>query len=143
MSLTSDYIVGLVDGEGSFTVYVRDPKDTAPRVRRVLVEPRFYLKLIAKDKIILENLRIFFECGAVYVQRDQRANHQLCYRYEVANREHLVRVIIPFFQKHILKFPSKRKDFLVFCKMMEIISNKRHLTPDGLQKLFELKQTMH
>ena len=113
------------------------------RKRRVLVEPRFYLKLIAKGKIILDHLQKFFGCGAVYVQRDRRKNHQLCYRYEVTNREHLVQIIIPFFQKNILKFPSKRKDFLVFCQMMKIMMDKGHLTDGGLQKLFELKQTMH
>ncbi len=48
-----DYIIGLVDGEGSFTAYVRNPKDRSKGKRRALVEPRFYLKLVSKDKRIL------------------------------------------------------------------------------------------
>ena len=59
----SDYIVGLVDGEGSFTVYIRNPDDRKTIKRRVKAEPRFYLKLIEKDKSILYKLKNFFGCG--------------------------------------------------------------------------------
>ena len=51
--ITEDYILGLIDGEGSFTVYIRNPNDNTPRKRRVRVEPRFYVKLIEEDKKIL------------------------------------------------------------------------------------------
>ena len=52
--ITPDYIVGLVDGEGSFTVYIRNIDDARVVKRRVVVEPKFYLKLIEKDKDILD-----------------------------------------------------------------------------------------
>ncbi len=87
MKITPDYITGLVDGEGSFTVYVKDPDSKKEVKRRVKAEPRFYLKLIEKDKDILYQLKDYFGCGNVYFQRDKRKNHQNCYRYEVANRE--------------------------------------------------------
>ena len=142
-NLNPDYIVGLVDGEGSFTVYVRDPELPHDSLRRVKVEPRFYIKLIEKDKEILDQLKQFFGCGSVYLQKDMRPNHQNCYRYEVYNREDIITKIIPFFKQNILKFPSKRKDFELFCEMMEIIQSNNHLTDQGIRKLFELKQQMH
>ena len=74
-----DYIIGLVDGEGSFTVYVRHPEKVS-LTRRVQIEPKFYLKLIEKDKEILYGLQKFFGCGSVYFQKDNRPNHQNCYR---------------------------------------------------------------
>lgn len=67
MQLTPDYIVGLVDGEGSFTVYIRNPEDSRERVRRVRAEAKFYVKLIEKDKEVLYRLREFFGCGNIYV----------------------------------------------------------------------------
>ncbi|MDP2664535.1 MAG: LAGLIDADG family homing endonuclease [bacterium] len=136
--LNPDYVIGLVDGEGSFTVYVRDPNTTKKVKRRVEIEPRFYLKLIEKDKKILYELKKFFRCGNVYFQRDQRENHQNCYRYEVANRKDLANIIIPFFRKYSLKLDSKKKDFKIFCKMMKKIGNGEHLTKSGLQLLFEM-----
>ena len=143
MELTPEYIVGLIDGEGSFTVYVRDPSDTRPRKRRVTVEPRFYLKLTEEDKPILDVLKKYFKCGNVYFQGDKRANHKDCYRYEVANQYDLQTIIIPFFIRHQPHFPSKARDFSVFCEMMRNIGRKEHLTHDGYRKLWKLKQTMH
>jgi hypothetical protein len=141
-NLTPEYIVGLVDGEGSFTVYVQDPK-SSHHARRVLVEPRFYIKLIERDKEILDKLQQYFGCGKVYFQKDTRKNHQNCYRYEVFNRNELSSVIVPFFKKYQLQFPSKRNDFEIFCEMLQLIEQKVHLTVNGLESLFQLKQRMH
>lgn len=141
--LSSDYIVGLVDGEGSFTIYIRNPDERKEIVRRVKAEPKFYLKLIEKDKDILYNLREFFGCGNVYFQRDKRLNHQNCFRYEVANRKDLENVIIPFFQKHQLQLKSKRKDFRIFCNLMKKIKKGEHLTKLGLRNLYKIKSKMH
>lgn len=143
MFMKPDYIVGLIDGEGSFTVYVRNPKDRKIRKRRVKVEPRFYVKLVAKDKVILDRLRKFFGCGNVYFQSDKRKNHQNCYRFEVAKRSDLLNKIIPFFRKYRLKFPSKRKDFEIFCTIMKVIQAKKHLTERDLIHLYNLKSQMH
>lgn len=140
---TPDYIVGLVDGEGSFTVYVRGQKISSGRTRRVNAEPRFYVKLVEKDKKILYQLKEFFGCGNVYFQGDRRTNHQQCYRYEVENRTHLEEVIIPFFREHTLQFPSKQKDFKIFCVLMEMMRAKTHLCEEGLAKMYRFKQDMH
>jgi hypothetical protein len=109
----------------------------------VLVEPRFYIKLIERDKEILDKLQQYFGCGKVYFQKDTRKNHQNCYRYEVFNRNELSSVIVPFFKKYQLQFPSKRNDFEIFCEMLQLIEQKVHLTVNGLESLFQLKQRMH
>lgn len=141
--LNSDYVTGLVDGEGSFTVYIRNLDLKKNVKRRVKAEPRFYLKLNEKDKSILYELKKFFGCGNVYFQIDKRKNHQNCYRYEVANRSDLEKIVIPFFKKHLLRLSSKIKDFRIFCKVIEKIRKGEHLTKSGLRKLYKLKQKMH
>ena len=141
--LNKDYVVGLADGEGSFTVYIRDTNKPSNVKRRVRVEPRFYLKLIEKDRSVLDELREFFGCGNVYFQRDNRKNHQHCYRFEVTNRKDLEEIIIPFFRRNKLKFPSKWKDFIIFCDLMNRIKKCEHLTDRGLKNLYLIKQEMH
>lgn len=141
--LTPDYIVGLVDGEGSFTVYVKNPDSAKQIMRRVRAEPKFYLKLIEKDKKILDELKRFFGCGNVYFQKDSRPNHQHCYRYEVVRRDDLEKIIIPFFRKHPLRFASKRKDFSLFCVLLKRMRRGEHLTKEGLKNLYQLKVNMH
>ena len=142
-NLNPNYIVGLVDGEGSFTVYIRDPDSRKKVKRRVVIEPKFYIKLVEKDKEILERVKQFFGCGSLYFQKDKRPNHQNCYRYEVYSQKDLTNVIIPFFKKNGLQFNSKRNDFEIFCKIMSDIQKGKHLTSDGLRRLFKLKQQMY
>ena len=143
MHLTEDYVVGLVDGEGSFTAFVRNLNQSTERIRRTRIEPRFYIKLIDKDRAVLDLLKSFFGCGSVYYQKDSRVNHQNCYRYEVFNREELNKIIIPFFKKHPLQFPSKAKDFEIFCEIMKAIEKEEHLTDKGLKRIYSLKEKMH
>jgi hypothetical protein len=141
--LNPDYIVGLVDGEGSFTVYIRNPNEKKTANRRVIVEPKFYLKLVEKDKKILYQLKKFFGCGNVYFQKDKRPNHQNCYRYEVFKWDDLERIIIPFFKENSLKLESKKKDFKIFCKIFRRLRRGEHHKKSGLKKLYQIKQQMH
>ncbi len=138
VQLSPDYIVGLVDGEGSFTFRI----NTNP-LRRNRMEPRFYLKLRAEDKSILDALQQFFGCGTVYIQRDQRPRHSLCYRFEVGSRSDLREKIIPFFKKFPLKSPSKQRDFSAFCEAMDIVLAGKHFSEEGLKALSAIKLTMH
>ncbi len=141
--LTPEYVAGLVDGEGSFTVYVRNPEAKVLRSRRVVVEPKFYLKLVERDKEVLYALADFFKCGSVYFQKDTRLNRQNCYRYEVCRWSDLTDVIIPFFRKHELRLVSKKNDFELFVATMSLLNEGVHKTASGLSQLFELKQRMH
>ncbi len=140
--LNVNYIIGLIDGEGSFTVYIYNGKNPN-RKRRVRIEPKFYVKLIEEDKSILYDLKKFFGCGHVYLQKDKRPNHKNCYRYEISKRDDLLNIIIPFFESNPVKFNSKKRDFHYFNKIMKSIKLKQHLTSSGLTKLYRLKQKMH
>lgn len=142
-TLNNNYIIGLIDGEGSFTVYIRNPGVPKTVKRRTMVEPKFYVKLIEEDKEILYRLKNFFGCGNVYFQKDNRPNHKNCYRYEVTKREDLEKVIIPFFKNNSLKLSSKIKDFKLFCELIKRISKKEHWTKSGLKKMYRIKQKMH
>mgnify|MGYP001611697546 CR=1 FL=1 len=138
MHCSPAYVVGLVDGEGSFTFRL----NTNP-ARRNTMEPRFYLKLQAEDKELLDALQRFFGCGKVYIQKDHRPRHSLCYRFEVGNRSDLREKIIPFFTRYPLQSPSKQRDFRAFCKAMTIVFAGTHFTKEGLKQLSAIKQTMH
>ncbi len=131
--LSKDYIVGLVDGEGSFSVRIPNAK------RRAKVELTFSLKLRHHDKEILEELKRFFDCGNVYIQRDKRENHSLCYRFEVHNKKEIIEKIIPFFEENPPKIQSRKLDFELFKQIAEL-SKQENL---DLEKIQNLKNKMH
>jgi len=136
--LTADYVVGLVDGEGSFAVHFNDSQR-----RRAKVEPRFCLKLRADDRCLLDELCEFFGCGKVYIQRDRRPNHSLCFRFEVSNRRMLLEKVIPFFEQHPLRSRSKKRDFDLFHQVLALIAQDAHRTNAGLETMQQLAAKMH
>src|SRR3989344_1897668 len=131
--LDKQYVLGLVDGEGSFNVRVNQTG------RRAKVELKFSLKLRHQDKEILDELQKFFGCGKIYIQRDKRENHSLCYRFEVQNKKEIIEKIIPFFEKNSPKIQSRKKDFELFKQIVELSQNNFI----DLEKIKNLKKQMH
>ena len=140
--LSADYVVGLTDGEGSFTVYPRPPGGCRGG-KSYKIECHYYVKLQEDDLIVLKKLKTFFGCGAIYFQRDKRENHTDCYRYEINHFEKIAEKVIPFFLKHKLQTKSKAKDFRLFCKIFKMVQKQQHFTEKGFAKIMDLKFQMH
>lgn len=140
-TLSADYIVGLTDGEGSFTVYLLPPKKEHGSVS-YRVQCRYYIKMREDELPLLEKVHTFWGCGKIYFQREYRKNQRNNYRFEIFNYELLKKVVVPFFQRHPLE--SKRiKDFQIFCKVLDLAIAKAHHAKDGLAKIARLKSQMH
>ncbi|MBI4155736.1 MAG: LAGLIDADG family homing endonuclease [Candidatus Zambryskibacteria bacterium] len=139
--LSADYIVGLTDGEGSFTVFLQAPKKEHGSINyRVLC--RYYIKMREDDLPLLKKVEQFWGCGKIYFQREYRENQHNNYRFEIFNYDSLRYVVVPFFKRHPLE--SKRiKDFELFCQILDLAMSKAHQTEDGLQKIMKLKSQMH
>ena len=131
--MEKEYVLGLVDGEGSFNVRVNRQR------RRARVELRFSLKLRHQDKEMLDELQRFFGCGKVYIQNDRRANHSLCYRFEVQNKKEIIEKIIPFFEQNPPKIQSRKRDFELFKQIAGLSKNDSV----DLKKIEELRSQMH
>lgn len=141
--LSADYIVGLTDGEGSFTAFVRPFRKGLTRYPRV--ECHYYIKLREDELPLLKEVKEFFGCGSVYFQKERRSNHRNCYRFEISNHQKIAEVIIPFFQKHPLHSAGRKKDFDLFCKIFKIVfeRNGRHLAEKEFERIKRLKLQMH
>ena len=139
--LSKNYIVGLTDGEGSFTIYLRPPrKEHGSKSYRV--ECHYYLKLREDDLPLLKKVRQFFGVGLVSFQRDRRLNHHHCYRYEATNLKDICEVIIPFFDANPLE-SKKMQDYRLFKKIVKAVVNKEHRTNKGFLRIKKWKEEMH
>lgn len=95
------------------------------------------------DLFLLRKVQKTLKCGAVYFQKEKRVNHSACYRYEVNTLKNLKEVIIPFFDKYPL-LGRKNKSFLVlFKEIVNLVSNNKHKTSEGINKIIKLKGTMN
>ena len=139
--LTPDYIVGLVDGEGFFSVSATISRPygwTCHSVRMV-----FGIKLNAEDGQILYDLQDWFGCGKVRFRKDDRKNFCDCLEYQVADGRSIRDIIIPFFQGHPLKFPKKVKSFQKFVAIAAMKERKEHLGERGFAKAKFLASQLH
>jgi hypothetical protein len=140
--LSPDYIVGITDGEGSFNICLRQ-RPTKSKAWNHKVECHYYIKMVKSEYPLLEEIRKTIGCGQLYFQKEKRKNHQDCYRFEVTGLKQIRERIIPFFQRHKLQSPNKRKDFELFCQIVGMAERKEHLSESGWLKMQKLKEAMH
>ena len=138
--VSNEYVVGLTDGEGCF--YVNIWKSDAYRAGYG-VQLHFHIKMQERDRQLLEKVRNTIGCGAVYFQKEQRANHCQCYRYTVSAQRDIQETVIPFFKKHPLQSASKAASFKIFCQIAERVRAGKHLTPEGIEAIRTLKTRMN
>jgi hypothetical protein len=139
--LSKDYIVGLTDGEGSFTAYIRPPRKEHG-AKNYRVECHYYIKLREDDLPLLKKVKQFFRVGRISLQKDNRLNHHNCYRYEATSLKAICEVIIPFFDANPLE-GAKVKDYLLFKKIVNAVLKKQHQMPYGLKQIIQWKREMH
>lgn len=133
MNLNAQWIVGFVDGEGSFHIGINKNQEMKLGVQ---VLPEFTVVQDEVDEQVLHALKAYFGCGVV------RKNHGTRLSYRVRGHQNLLHKIIPFFEKHQLK-TRKGVDFAKFRKVVLLMENKEHLNPDGVEKIREIQKTMN
>ncbi len=89
----------------------------------------YEINLHVKDIAILHSIRDFFGVGSVY----SSPNRSLCV-YRVNHIDDLINVIIPHFEDNPL-LTQKYSDFVLWSKVVNIISTKGHLTPTGFNTI--------
>ena len=133
------WIVGFVDGEGSFLVSLFRNKTTALGWQ---VFPEFIVTQGARSLKVLEMIRTFFGCGRVFVNRRSDNHHEHLYRYCVRSVRDLRERVVPFFERHLLK-TAKRLDFEKFVQVLRLMDQRVHLTEAGLTKIRAIAATMN
>jgi hypothetical protein len=135
----AQWVVGFVDGEGCFSVPMH-----RNRTCRIgwQVQPVFVVVQGQRSVDVLHRMEQFFGCG--HVGRNVRHdNHREdLYRYEVRRLSDLSDCIIPFFEVNPL-LTAKRGDFEKFVLVIRMMSQRRHLTVDGLRDIALIVQTMN
>ena len=143
--ISSDWVVGFVDGEGCFSLSLVKQAGGASRVGYKLgwqVNPRFAVTQGARSADVLHALRDFFGVGRVHRNRRHDNHKEDLYRYDVSRLIELSHVIIPFFERNPLR-TAKQSDFLAFSSCVQLLERRQHLHPEGLIRILELLQTMN
>lgn len=88
-----------------------------------------------RDEQLMKDIAEFFNCGSVYLNRET-------YVYRVVSLSNILNKIIPFYQKYPIH-GVKAKDFLDFVKVVELMKDNKHLTPEGVEEIKLIKSGMN
>jgi hypothetical protein len=143
------WITGFVDGEGCFSIhFVKQPdRQEKTRIRRgygigYQIAHEFAVVQGAKSLDSLKELKNFFKVGNIYINRRRDNHKEDLYRYSVVRREHLVNVIIPFFEKYQLH-TNKQQDFKLFAQCVRIMNADKHLNRITAIKIARMTELMN
>lgn len=134
--ISASYIVGFTEGEGCFLACLR--KDFR-------IELRFFITQAIGNKDLLIKVQKYFKVGSVYQKKSAKEGRLPAYIFEVAKRDDIYKVVIPFFTKHKL-FGYKAKSFNTFCKIAKIIKGRqdmRKLTKKELNYIRKIRAGMN
>ena len=121
------YIVGLVDGEGCFSVSIKKQDDTK---FGWVVDPVFHVTQNREKWQILEVLKRTFKCGRIIPKPGQE---DAVLQYVVDARRNLSEKIVPFFRRH--KPIIKRGEFERFAEIVEELEKGNHRSAEGLKNI--------
>jgi hypothetical protein len=136
----ANWIVGLVDGEGSFNIQFQN----FPAMKLGFeARPMFLINLDSKDRQILELIRNFFGFGVVRTYErggDYKGTGKACY-YKVTNLNDCLE-LMNFFRKYTLR-SKKLKDFEMWCQCLLMIIHKENLNKKGLLQIAKIREGMN
>ena len=126
------YIVGFVDGEGSFNISFRQKKDYVRKWQPVLS-----FNVSQKERTMLDLLQQYFNCGIIKTRGDG------LHSYDVTNPIQLWEIIIPFFEKHQFISKTKLINFKLFKQAVKIMYQKKHLQINGLKQIVLIREKLN
>ena len=128
MTLSDQWIVGFVDGEGCFSFSLI--KNDSLRFG-YQIQGEFTVVQHKRDIQLLHKLKSYFGCGSV------GPNHGDRYHFRVKNLDHFLTVIIPYFEKHKLQ-TVKQFQLPVFKDICLRLQAKEHFNEEGFNQIKKL-----
>lgn len=129
-----NWVAGFASGEGSFFIGVDETPKSKVGAR---VYARFQVSQHSRDEVAMKSLMEYLGCGQYYHYLPREAGDLV-----VSKLSDITTKIIPFFHKHPIE-GVKALDFADFCKVVELMKNKAHLTQSGLEEIRLIKAGMN
>ncbi len=129
----SNWLAGFTSADGCFLVSIR--KSGGGLKERVRL--RFNLTQHSRDEQLMKSLVEYFNCGSC-----KERTGGLAIDFNVDKFSDITDKIIPFFKEYCI-IGQKAEDFKDFCKVAELIKEKKHLTSKGVDQIRQIKAGMN
>lgn len=144
----TEWMAGFVTGEGCFLVQMsKYGKGKLNGVsfsfkvsQHLTFRPRPSDLVLGRrgDELLLRSFITFFGCG-LFNYHSGKSKQGV---FIVTKFRDIYDKIVPFFKDHRIE-GIKREDFEDWCRVVELVRSKSHLTEDGINKIREIKSGMN
>lgn len=128
------WIAGFVTGEGCF--FVKTSKSKTHKLG-LSVNLNFIVVQNLNDTVLMEEIKSVLGCGYVTINETSQIA-----RFSVTKLSDIQNIIIPFLDKYPI-VGEKVKDYEDFKKVSYLMTNKSHLTEEGLKEILTIKSKMN
>ena len=139
LKLSDDYLVGFVEGEGTFYIGIVPSKGTSGNKSGWQVIYFFKVSQNPGGKVVLDYLKKRLDCGYLKLN-DNKSQKDKSLAFVVRDLQSLKDKVIPFFEG---KLVIKRKDFIKFKKVIELVDKKVHLRKEGVKQILDIAYSMN
>ena len=129
-----NWLAGFASAEGCFTIMITN---SSANSRGSRVQLKFILTQHSRDEQLIISFIEYFGCGKAYKRSSSNAID-----FVVGRLSDIINKIIPFFKNYPI-LGNKAKDFEDWCKVAEMLKEKKHLTLEGLEEIRKIKTAMN
>ena len=126
------YLAGFTDGEGSFNVSFR-PRDDYRSPWKVSL----CFNISQRDEVILALFKRHLGCGTMRQRQDG------VWYYEVNNLTAIRENVIPFFDHYGFLSAKKKRDFLKFKQLAELLAGGEYGGRERIQQILRIRSDMN
>ena len=126
------YLVGFVDGEGSFNVSLRRKPDYLLKWQVVLS-----FNVSQRDITNLLTLKEVLECGIIKKRKDG------VYSIDITTPSNVILRVIPFFKRFPFRSKKAIKNFALFCEIAALMNKGDHKHIEGLKEIVSIRETLN
>ena len=133
--LNPHYVVGFIDGEGSFSISIGKHKTLK---RGYEVRPEFEIEIRKDDQEILERILITIGAGRIYDLSYERYGWYPHAKYKITSIWDMKEYLFPFLDQYPPQ-AKKGKSYKLFREIVLMVCDKQHLTDEGFEKIVQLR----
>ena len=137
--ISDDYLAGFVEGEGMFYIGIVPSRGTSRTKSGWQVIYFFKVSQNPSGKVILEQLKRRLGCG--YIKLNSQTDFtDKSLAFVVRDFKSIKEKVIPFFKN---KFVIKKDTFEKFAKVIQMVSERKHLSYEGMREILDLAYSMN
>lgn len=127
-----NYVTGLIDGEGSFSIVISQRSTGKWRVIA-----SFQIAMDKKDAFLLSGVQKYFLGKGLQFEHSTGVIW-----YRITRVKDIMEVVIPHFEKYPL-ITKKRSDFELFKQIIKLMEKKEHLCEKGFQDILNIRAAIN